>query len=148
MSDNIYSSPHTPEEEVRTVDDKSALRDLATAHRRVILGLLSGIIFILVNGLVVVILKSHPNDVLLLIDELLVWVMVGIFLFNAIAIYRLASMIRPEQAIGVLYILLLLFLFPVGFFMVWRLCRRATKILNANGIQVGFIGAEEHKRAN
>jgi len=141
MGDNIDSSRHAPEEEVSTVD-KSMLRDLATAHRRVILGLLSGIIFIVVNGVVVITLKSHPNNVLELIDELLVWVMVGIFLFNAIVIYRLASMIGPEQAIGILYILLLLFLTPVGLFMIWRLCRKATTILNTNGIQVGFFGAD------
>lgn len=134
--DNPYQSPLTTPPVIRSSEDnRERLRAIASAHR-------------LVNLAVLFYLCLIPFNVAIrLAGEEAVWaalaislVALGVALFGAIAVFRLASLFMGTP-LAVIYALGLLI--PcVGLILLVLISQKATRILQQHGIKVGLLGAD------
>lgn len=133
--DNPYSSPTAVSSAVMMQPDRLRLREIAAAQRQTNLAVLFYLCLIPANLIVAVLAQEMP-----LASLVFGFFFLGVLLFGAIAVFRLAALFRGK-AVAVLYVIGLLI--PLlGLILLLTLSSRATKTLRASGIKVGFLGAK------
>lgn len=123
--------------------NRNLLRVLAIAHRRVVKGVLIYLILVLLFGVIQG--MSHAN---LLTEEIVqgativCWLgIVGLIIFCIGAINKLGNLLGAGQGMGCLFVICLAIPFAGLALLLW-LSQKSTKVLRANGVTVGLMGAE------
>jgi hypothetical protein len=140
MQDNPFAAPESnlSFEQNRQNDsdiDRDTLRQIASAQRGTNLAALFYILVLVLSPFSVGLVQALPFISLLLPIALL-----GIVIFGAISVYRLAAILRG-RFVAVIYVFGLMVPF-IGLLLLLSVNSKATRILRANGIKVGFLGAD------
>lgn len=133
-TDNPYHPPLTAGTISGPSADRQELREIALAQRQVNLAVLLYLCLIPINVGLSILSESAPwAGIVLGVIALCV------FGFGALSVYKLAAIFRGKtvaviHALGLLVPLL-------GIILLFTNSQKATKILQANGIKVGLLGA-------
>ena len=115
--------------------DRERLRRIATAQRQTNLAVLCQILLIPVSFGVTAVAGNAPW-----VGLVFVLVALGVVIYGAIAVYRLASVFRGK-VVAVIYVFGLLV--PLlGLLLLVSISSKATTILQEHGIKVGLLGAD------
>jgi hypothetical protein len=134
MTSNNPYAPTTFVDAPTEGEDRQRLRNIASAQRHVNLAVLLYLCLIPCN-----VLLSIVGNGSLLAGVLFAIAAIGIVIYGAVSVFRLAALFRGN-AVAVIYVLGLLV--PLlGLILLITISQKATKILTANGIKVGLLGA-------
>lgn len=129
-SENPYEAPAS-QEPVTESTNREHLRNVAKAQKRVLLAVLAYLAVLAAN----IFLQAMPE-----LRMVLPIAVVCVFLFGAVAVYRLAALFRGK-VVAVLYVVGMLV--PcLGLLLLLSISQQATTLLQKNGVKVGLLGAD------
>jgi hypothetical protein len=137
--DNPYAVPGVLDPQPIVPNHRERLRAIAIAQRRVNLAVLAYLCLVGGNIAMLVLGQQFPGFALLFITLIRITA-IGVIIFGAITVYRLAALLRGS-VVAILYVIGLLI--PcVGLLLLLTLSQKATKILQSEGVRVGLLGAD------